>query len=484
MKQIKFFILMCIGVWQFTAHGQVDSTWIKTYGGNRVDKAYDIISTNDNGYMIIGTTSSFGLDNAQMYFLKLDSAGNIEWSKNHGGLNQEWGHSVIQTDDGGYLGVGYTNSYGNGGFDAYIVRLNSDGEYVYQRTYGGYHWDFVYDVVQVSTGVYAMVGETKSMGNGNSDAWIFQFNEINDSFEWQTTVGDSLNDNFKSVILNYNNELVAAGGGFLNGNNHQDIIISKTSTSGQHISTWNYGDTLTDFANDIVQLADSGYAFTGLYSLPNSNPGIASFKCNQLGNLAYYISLNLYPYGEGVKIINVSDTSTFILGAIEITGTNIDFVTIKTNRVTGSFESGLTYGTPDAEIPSSMTYDHDGLSLIGFSQGYSSSDFEDILFYKGDSLGVIYQNDHIHINDSANITSAKKRTSKPINFYQNSDFIFWDFARSLEMEILESSGRVICRKSNCYSPYPISYLNLAKGLYFLKLSIKGQVIVTNPIIIN
>ncbi|MGB1004597.1 MAG: hypothetical protein ACPGVC_10215, partial [Salibacteraceae bacterium] len=158
---------LCFGLTIFfasLAFGQIDSTWTKVYGGNREDKAHDIISTADSGFLVIGSTSSFGFDNSQMYFLKLDSLGNIMWSKSHGGTGQESGKSVIQTKDGGFLGVGYTSSWGSGGFDLLLVKLNANGNLEYERYFGGADWDFANDVIETDSNMFVIAGETQSFG--------------------------------------------------------------------------------------------------------------------------------------------------------------------------------------------------------------------------------------------------------------------------------------------------------------------------------
>lgn len=217
LHRILLLFLMNFGF--ISTYAQYDTTWIKTYGGNRNDQALDLIRTPDYGFLTIGSTSSFGFDNSQMYFLKLDSIGNIMWSKSHGGSGQEWGTSVILTSDGGYLGVGYTNSSGAGGFDIFIVKLDSNGNLEYERVKGGIDWDFAWDVIEVNPGEYVIAAETQSYGNGESDAWLLKYNENTDAFDWETTIGTSGYENFKAVALGANGDLMAAG----IGKRHQNL---------------------------------------------------------------------------------------------------------------------------------------------------------------------------------------------------------------------------------------------------------------------
>ena len=92
-----------------------------------MDVGQDIQYTSDHGFIIAGTTSSFGSGNTAIYLLKVDSNGTFQWSKAIGGIGIEWGYSVKQTFDKGYVVAGYTNSFGNGGYDMYLVKTDSAG---------------------------------------------------------------------------------------------------------------------------------------------------------------------------------------------------------------------------------------------------------------------------------------------------------------------------------------------------------------------
>ena len=106
-------------------HG--DTLWTKTYGGESDDRSYCIQQTTDSGYIITGYTSSFGAGNKDVYLIKTDSAGDTLWTKTFGGLLDDWGNSIQQTSDGGYIILGSTESFGSGNFDFYLIKTDSDG---------------------------------------------------------------------------------------------------------------------------------------------------------------------------------------------------------------------------------------------------------------------------------------------------------------------------------------------------------------------
>ena len=101
---------------------------------------YSIIQTSDGGYAIAGRTGSYGAGNYDVYVIKLDNSGNLSWTRTIGGANADYGRSIIQTSDGGYAIIGCTYSFGAGYYDVYVVKLNSSGTELWNKTFnnGGY----------------------------------------------------------------------------------------------------------------------------------------------------------------------------------------------------------------------------------------------------------------------------------------------------------------------------------------------------------
>jgi len=161
-------------VFKIDAAGNVE--WQHAYGGTGADYALSISKTSDDGFIVAGWTDSFGAGGQDAWLLRLDNTGGVIWQKAYGGKGDDVALSVGQTSDGGFIVAGFTNSSGAGGQDAWIFKLTSTGNIVWQKTYGGPGDDHAISAEQTTDGGFVVAATTSSFGNGNSDVWILKLN--------------------------------------------------------------------------------------------------------------------------------------------------------------------------------------------------------------------------------------------------------------------------------------------------------------------
>jgi hypothetical protein len=151
--------------------------WIKTYGGSDYDEARSIIQTDDGGYTVAGFTVSEDTGDRDVWVIKLDKEGNKIWDKTLDGTSEDWANSLIQTKDRGYMVAGWTSSMGAGKTDVWIIKLNKRGDLLWDKTFGGSEDDEAHSIIQTEDGGYAVAGWTESKGAGNSDVWVIKLDE-------------------------------------------------------------------------------------------------------------------------------------------------------------------------------------------------------------------------------------------------------------------------------------------------------------------
>jgi|AntAceMinimDraft_16_1070373.scaffolds.fasta_scaffold07990_4 hypothetical protein len=154
-----------------------DTIWTKTYGGTDDDQAFSACLTNDNCYIISGTTKSYGQGGFDIFLMKLNADGDELWMKTYGGIADDWGGTVQKTIDSGFIITGYTESYGAGGWDVYLIKTDANGDTLWTRTFGGAGDEWGSSVKQTSDNGYIISGYTNSYG-GNYDAFLIKTNEL------------------------------------------------------------------------------------------------------------------------------------------------------------------------------------------------------------------------------------------------------------------------------------------------------------------
>lgn len=213
----------------FVVIGQ-NINFVKSYGNSGYDVAKDIKQDVDTGYICVGSSSSFYPDNNEAFLMKVDSLGNFQWSYNYGGSGSEWGESLVVTNDSAYAFCGYTNSMGAGGFDFYLVKTTNLGVPEFETTYGGPDWDRSFGLAQFPDSGFVLVGETYSFGAGNADLYVVRTDKNGDTL-WTRTWGGTEDDYASDVIVD-GDSIVVVGGTESFGAGMSDGVILKYHKDG------------------------------------------------------------------------------------------------------------------------------------------------------------------------------------------------------------------------------------------------------------
>jgi len=348
----------------------------RTYGGMKDDDAYHVIGTPDKGLLTIGSTLSFGTGKSDIFMVRLDSVGNMEWSKTYGGLENDYGRYIDNTNDGNYIITGYTSSfdkdfkqiflmkidpkgemlwtktYGldrsdyatsvklckDGGFiilgetinnigheknsDILVIKTDLAGTVEWSKIYGGEKTDYGYSIEMTKEGGYIIGGETNSYGAGEWDFYAININAVGDVI-WSKTYGDTQTDFGRFACVSPDGGFLIAGNSYSFNSADLDVCLIKVNNEGDPEWAKSYSGANTDYLLSMIALKDKGYAFTGYSnSFDLSAEDAFLFFVNKDGKVVWGKSYGGKFDDHGVSLSTVADDGLVIAGRTNSFGTN------------------------------------------------------------------------------------------------------------------------------------------------------------------
>lgn len=236
-----------------------DTLWTRVYGGTGNEIAYSVIEASGGHYLAAGYTTSFGAGNQDGWLLKLDKSGDTLWSKAFGGTGYDGLHCVIESTDGGYLLVGFTESFGSGGKDVYLVKTDADGNEQWTKTYGESLQDVGYAACEASGG-YVICGYIDGPSAWNKgDAWILKIDENGDLL-WDKQYGGPGEDYCISVRPESTGFIMS---GVNSASGSKDAWLVRIDDAGDTLWTSIFGGGGQDVSYGVGLSHDGGYVITG-----------------------------------------------------------------------------------------------------------------------------------------------------------------------------------------------------------------------------
>ena len=235
----------------------------RVYGSTGYDYGYSVAQMYDSGYAVVGTTTSFGSGSTDMYLLRTNSMGVAIGQKTFGGINIDQAYSVESTIDSGLVIAGYTNSLGFGGYDMYVIKTDKNCDTLWTKTYGGTNWDFAYSIQQTADSGYVIAGGTYSSGNGSEEVFLVKTNSYGDTL-WTKTYGGLNDEEARSVKQTSDGGYILTGYSKSFGDSNGDIYTIKTDSMGDTLWTYTYQGTLDDLSYDVLEdNTGAGYIISG-----------------------------------------------------------------------------------------------------------------------------------------------------------------------------------------------------------------------------
>jgi hypothetical protein len=283
-------------VWLIKTDSIGNIQWNRTYGGNGDDKAWKITKTSDNGYAVVGRTNSYGQGQNDIWLFKIDSIGSIQWNTTFGGLEEESGRGIIETSDNGFLLTGWSGSYGAGQLDYWLVKTDVVGNHEWNQTFGGAETERAGKTIIANDGNYVTVGNTGSFGEGETDFYLVKTDNFGNLI-WNITYGGALAETPFDIIKTSDGGYAITGHSYSFGGGENDIWLVKTDSDGNMIFNQTYGGEMSDSSRSIIQKSDGGYVIAGsTHSFSQGEDDFWLIKTNENGIISEFSSWSILPF--------------------------------------------------------------------------------------------------------------------------------------------------------------------------------------------
>jgi len=294
-------------IWLIKTDLEGNELWNRTYGGSNDEWPGWLIETAEGGYILIGTTFSYGVGESDIWLIKIDSNGNIEWDRTLGGSGHEWGQHIFHTNDGYFIGA-RTNSFGAGQYDNWLVKTDENGNIIWDKTIGtrGAEWGGY--LIETLDGGYASIGYTTDPSVNNFDMHLIKIDE-NGNELWSKTFDDRGMEHGHGLCQSSDGGYILTGLTSEYWGSEGDIFIVKTDQFGNEIWSKTIGGSADELGNSIIMTSDNNYLITG-----SLDSDLLLLKIDDEGNNIFSYKIGGEGYDSGGSLLQLTDENYIISG--------------------------------------------------------------------------------------------------------------------------------------------------------------------------
>lgn len=502
MKKLIYSLVLLMSS-HMISQAQPGIQWQKNYGGNNADRAMSTKQTTDGGYIVAGYTLSNNGDvtgyrgGEDYWVLKLNSAGTIQWKRTFGGSGDDRCYAVQQTADGGYILAGTSNSSdgqvtnAKGGFDMWIVKLNSSGTITWKKNLGGSDDDAAYSIDELATGGYVVAGESKSStgdidnNKGGYDYWIIKLSATG-NLVWEKNYGGSADESAKSVQECSDGSIIVAGEttsndyDVTNNNGGYDFWVLRLRPNGNIRWKNTYGGTANDNAYSITQISNGNFVVVGETESNNGhvpdNAGGDDFWVMTLRGSGSVLWSKTYggEANDNARFVReTTDGAVVVVGKTESDGGDVtghkgghDFWVIKVIKSTGNLDWEKSLGGFDNDFGYGIDVTADGSQVV---VGDSESDDGDLNNNKGNAdywiVKLTASGQRLQSSDESTSISALSAYPNPATSLVN---ISAEGVNIQQINVVSLEGKMITTVMPNTAYYQFDISALPKGIYLLQ----------------
>lgn len=363
-----------------------DILWHRTFGGVNGDYGSDIVECQDGGYAIIGGTMSEGEGETDAIIVRTDVDGNELWSQTYGSEGSDSALEIIECSTGGFAFTGYSRNGTWGRHNLWIVRTDANGNVLWEQLYGGVDNDQGFALIEVSTGGFAIAGITRSFGSVDPrtmirtfDIWLLR-TDTQGNLIWNRTYGGTADDISQSLVEvpdggfaisgEFNSSYQSVGGGPLIEYN-PDAFIIRTNSFGEALWNQTYGGGANDFSRSIALLDDGSFALAGFSNTGDDDPYDGLFiRANSSGHNVYQ-AIHGSARDDFFQAAIACDSSGFALAGYTYLSDSADLWLIRTD-VFGAPLWVRIFGGPDDDVIRAVIHSEDGFVLTGYTMSFGA----------------------------------------------------------------------------------------------------------------
>ncbi len=306
--------------------------WTKSYGGPKPEYSWSIIETKDSNFFVLGYSQSFGGGDYDTYLLKINQSGDSLWAKAYGGNGNGAGKEIIPTSDGNYMIVGESNDPVHSNYNAFLMKIDPAGNIIWNKNYGGAAYESGNSVKQCLDGGYIFTGQTFSSGLGG-DAYLVKTDSIGDTL-WTKTFGGAQYDEGMSVLANSDGTYIFCVRDSSSGAGDIDVQIIKTDSAGTIIWNKTYGGNKKDTGKMIQPTTDGGYVIAAISrSFGWVKPDMWILKIDSGGDTLWTRHYGGSDNDHCYSVRQTSDGGFTAIGHTESYGTNWEIIFLKLNQI-------------------------------------------------------------------------------------------------------------------------------------------------------
>ncbi len=341
-------------LWLLRADREGYPLWNRTFGGSGEDVGYFVLETKDGGYLVTGSTDSFGMGGECLWLLKTDSSGIKEWDRIFGGFvssSGDGGWAADATEDGGFIVTGYTQSFGAGRKDLWLLKTDGQGNEIWDKTFGGTEDDAGMSVARTGDGGYIVTGRTASFGSGGDDIWLLK-TDSQGRGEWNATFGGK-NDDAGFQVLEVGDGYALVGR-TESGSDDERIVLIKTDYQGHKLWERSYKGSA---GTSLQPTSDGGFIIAGRIDSEESGRDGLLIKTDSSGREQWATPLRGKREDIGTWAVENSDGSYLFAGITSSYGSGAeDAWLVKFSAGTAKVEEERADNASPGAIENSMNF--------------------------------------------------------------------------------------------------------------------------------